>query len=141
MLTASGGTSYIWSTGETTTSISVNPTITATYSVTMADGNGCTNSSTVQVAVDQCTGIQTSSADALILITPNPSNGIFTVSQMGVNNISKVEIINMLGAKVYSANINADKAEINISKYPDGIYFLRLETNKGIFGRKIILGK
>lgn len=34
-LTASGGPSYLWSTGETTQSITVSPTITTTYSVTV----------------------------------------------------------------------------------------------------------
>ncbi len=39
-LTASGGTSYLWSTGETTQSITVNPSTTTTYTVTAID-NGC----------------------------------------------------------------------------------------------------
>lgn len=39
-LTASGGTSYLWNTNETTPSISVNPTTTTTYTVTAID-NGC----------------------------------------------------------------------------------------------------
>jgi len=38
-LTASGGTDYLWSTGETTANITVNPTATTTYSVTVSDGN------------------------------------------------------------------------------------------------------
>lgn len=39
-LTATGGTSYLWSTGATTQSITVNPTTTTTYTVT-AINNGC----------------------------------------------------------------------------------------------------
>lgn len=39
-LTASGGTTYLWSTNETTASISVSPTTTTTYTVT-AITNGC----------------------------------------------------------------------------------------------------
>lgn len=42
-LTASGGTTYSWNTGATTTSIVVNPTVTTTYTVTVTDTtNGCT---------------------------------------------------------------------------------------------------
>ncbi len=38
-LTASGGTGgYVWSTGQTATSINVSPTVTSTYSVTSTDG-------------------------------------------------------------------------------------------------------
>ena len=47
-LTASGGTSYKWSTGETTASITVNPTQTTTYSVEVSDG---TSSDTDEVKV------------------------------------------------------------------------------------------
>jgi gliding motility-associated-like protein len=39
-LTATGGTSFLWSTGATTASITVSPTQTSTYSV-IVNGNGC----------------------------------------------------------------------------------------------------
>jgi gliding motility-associated-like protein len=52
-LTASGGTSYLWSpTGESTSSIYVNPTSNSTYYVLVRDTNGCENSDTVNVAVN-----------------------------------------------------------------------------------------
>ncbi len=41
-LTASGGDTYEWSTGDLTNSITVNPTSTTTYTVTATDANGCT---------------------------------------------------------------------------------------------------
>jgi hypothetical protein len=41
-LTASGGTSYVWSTSATTASISPSPSSTTTYSVTVSNANGCT---------------------------------------------------------------------------------------------------
>ncbi|MCZ2101073.1 MAG: hypothetical protein LC107_06000, partial [Chitinophagales bacterium] len=40
-LTASGGTSYMWSTGATNASITESPTVTTTYFVTVTDVNGC----------------------------------------------------------------------------------------------------
>ncbi|MBI4645412.1 MAG: gliding motility-associated C-terminal domain-containing protein [Bacteroidia bacterium] len=49
-LTASGGTSFLWSTGETTQSIIVSPPVTTTYSVTVTD-IGCSGSTTVTVTV------------------------------------------------------------------------------------------
>jgi len=49
-LTVSGGTSYVWSTGATTTSLIVTPANTTTYSVVVSNGT-CANSATVQVAV------------------------------------------------------------------------------------------
>lgn len=53
--TAAGGTSYVWSSGDVTAAISVNPGVTTTYTVTGTDGNGCTNT-----------------ASAVLTVTPNP---------------------------------------------------------------------
>jgi len=49
-LTASGGTGYLWSTTETTASITVNTT--GLYSVTVTDGNGCTAATSQPVTVN-----------------------------------------------------------------------------------------
>ncbi|WP_264520933.1 T9SS type A sorting domain-containing protein [Flavobacterium sp. N1994] len=41
-LTASGGSSYLWSNGSTSDTITVNPSVTTTYSVTATSSYGCT---------------------------------------------------------------------------------------------------
>ncbi|HXH17436.1 MAG TPA: choice-of-anchor J domain-containing protein, partial [Chitinophagales bacterium] len=51
-LTASGGVSYSWNTGQTTASITFNAFITKSYTVTVTDGNGCSATDTVVVAVN-----------------------------------------------------------------------------------------
>ncbi|MFN4081546.1 MAG: beta strand repeat-containing protein, partial [Saprospiraceae bacterium] len=51
-LTATGGLSYAWSTGENTASITVSPLVTTTYTVTATDGLGCTGTATVQIVVN-----------------------------------------------------------------------------------------
>jgi len=50
-LSASGATTYLWNTGQTGTSISVNPTSNTAYTVTGTDNNGCTNTATVNLNV------------------------------------------------------------------------------------------
>ncbi|UWX56603.1 hypothetical protein NYZ99_12660 [Maribacter litopenaei] len=49
-LTASGGTEYLWSTGETTASIEVSTA--GDYTVTVTDANGCSDDETVSVTVN-----------------------------------------------------------------------------------------
>ncbi|MBK9734403.1 MAG: DUF11 domain-containing protein [Saprospiraceae bacterium] len=51
-LTASGGTTYLWSTSATTAVISVTPTVTTTYTVTATDGNGCSGTANRTVTVN-----------------------------------------------------------------------------------------
>lgn len=50
-LTVSGSDNYLWSTGETTESIDVTPSVTTTYTVTSASVNGCTSNREVTVTV------------------------------------------------------------------------------------------
>ncbi|MBK9335971.1 MAG: hypothetical protein IPM98_05080 [Lewinellaceae bacterium] len=50
ILTASGGTSYEWSTGETTESISTG--VAGFYTVTVTDGNSCTSTATSSLTVN-----------------------------------------------------------------------------------------
>ncbi|MBI4931182.1 MAG: T9SS type A sorting domain-containing protein, partial [Bacteroidetes bacterium] len=50
-LTASGGVSYVWSTGATTAGITVSPSGTTTYTVTGTDANGCSASDMVTVTI------------------------------------------------------------------------------------------
>ncbi len=51
-LSATGGTNYSWSTGETTSDITVSPLVTTTYCVTSSN-SGCTDSACVIVYVQQ----------------------------------------------------------------------------------------
>lgn len=51
MLSASGGTTYLWNNGATTSSIIVNPTSTTTYFVTVSNGT-CSDNDTVVVNVN-----------------------------------------------------------------------------------------
>lgn len=51
-LTASGGTSYAWSNGQTSASITVNPSTTTTYSVIITNQNGCKDTVSQQIVVN-----------------------------------------------------------------------------------------
>ncbi len=50
-LVAGGGSTYEWSTGETTSEITVNPTETTTYTVTVSNGGTCSSSISMTITV------------------------------------------------------------------------------------------
>lgn len=50
-LTASGGNSYFWNTGSSSTSITISPNSTTTYTVTVTGASGCTNTASLLVTV------------------------------------------------------------------------------------------
>ncbi len=72
-------------------------------------------------------------------IYPNPNNGKF--SFITDSDISKIEIINMAGQKIYLNNIpnhgNDPYAEINLSDQPKGLYFYNIITKNNV----ILTGK
>jgi len=61
-LTASGATNYLWSTGATSSSITINPNINTTYSVTTTYSANCVETKTVSVTVNQTPTVAVNSA-------------------------------------------------------------------------------
>ncbi|MDX1409371.1 MAG: hypothetical protein R3330_14590, partial [Saprospiraceae bacterium] len=64
-LTATGGTSYLWSTTETSQSIIVSPSTTTTYTVTVTAANGCTDVASVEVTVQVAPSVSASGPPTL----------------------------------------------------------------------------
>ena len=75
-----------------------------------------------------------------IIIYPNPSSGILNIDFNEPNNISLILITDLLGREVKKESMQLDKeAQINVSELKEGIYFIRIETSKGIFNKKLII--
>ncbi len=64
-ITATGAQNYSWSSGETTASITVMPSVTTDYIVSTTGTNGCTNTDTIQVKVNELP-IATAESDSQI---------------------------------------------------------------------------
>lgn len=79
-LTASGGTSYLWNTGSTSSSPTIVPTTTTTYTVTVTDINGCKNTDNVTITVRPVPTVSlgsdiTTCQGKTIAFNPSISNG------------------------------------------------------------------
>ena len=136
-IVASGADTYVWNTGVSTDFIQDTPSATITYSVTGTNAIGCTGAATITVTVIDCSnGISEASSSANVLIVPNPTSGVFTIQSDVI--ISKIEIVNLLGEKIYEAPINAARSLIDLSPHPQGIYFIHLTTSKGMAVKKIM---
>lgn len=82
-LTASGATTYLWSTGETTASITVNPTENTTYTVTGTASGGCSATATAVVTVNNAalyTLPDTVCAGTTITVQPADANATYVWS-------------------------------------------------------------
>lgn len=126
-LTADSCSSYLWSTGASTQSIGVNPTVTSTYTLFCTDsGSGCSGTDSITITVDLCTTISSLANDAVISVYPNPSNGSFIFSISEVKNKSKLKIYNILGKCIHTSGITSEKTAVDISGQAAGIYFYKV---------------
>lgn len=77
-------------------------------------------------------------------IQPNPTSGkidILARKIEGVHIIEKMELVNMEGKVVQEFGISPTKFSINIGHHPDGVYFLKIQTNIQTETFQIILQK
>jgi hypothetical protein len=80
----------------------------------------------------------------LLSVSPNPSNGNFTIHSIAIENNAIVEILNNIGQVVYKstpANFSQGDCVINLSNIIDGLYFLRVSTIENTYSRTLVLKK
>ena len=131
VLTASSTTtSYTWSNGATTMSITVSPTITTVYSVTVTDGL-CNNSSSITQSVSLCTSLNELSNNNSINIYPNPFNESFNLSwdsSLTSGQETQIYVYNALGSLQLQTKTTDTKITISTKDWNSGSYFIKINT-------------
>ncbi len=92
----------------------------------------------VGVINEAAVGIEENKKNYGITIYPNPSSGVVRVKWLESSSRNELEVSNLLGEVVMKANLNSIEQNIDISNLQSGIYFLNIETEKGIFTAKLI---
>ena len=118
------------------------PTSDTWYMLSAIDSNGCTSREDIWVYVDSCVSGLNEELLSNINIYPNPSTGLFTVEFKRVKeNNSNISIVNSIGNVVFSEKliIGEFSKQINLSNLSKGIYLIELQTETGIYKKKIIL--
>lgn len=80
-----------------------------------------------------------------IIISPNPAKRILNIKFDKNYKDLTVEVYNALGNKVYSEYYNNVSPnfykQISLIDYNEGVYIIKLKTNKGIFTKKLVIKK
>lgn len=117
------------------------------YFVTAKDQNGCIIRDSVEIkgyiwyflaeSEPQTAGISTFS------ISPNPNSGVFGLSLEFIRPLDvSIEILNPRGKLVShmeEEQVSIIQKEIDLQAQPSGIYFVRVSTQNGSFGKKILI--
>lgn len=129
-----GQFSYDWNTGAETSHILIDGAQLSTgnhnYSITVTNIHGCQNSDAITITVVPVNDIDQNIAGK-ISITPNPTNGIININGQNINNVSIYDNIGKL-------LISTKNSSIDLSKYPSGMYFVKIATNENTSTYKVV---
>jgi PKD repeat protein len=136
IITLSGADSYSWSSGQSTHTVALNPTVTTVYTViTTFTANSCSGLKTVTVTVSDCLGLTSQYGEESFIIFPNPGSGhyLITATENG-----RLTISNNTGSNCIVREINKGQNNLDISQLPIGIYIFSLSTSNGVLVKKLI---
>jgi hypothetical protein len=71
-----------------------------------------------------------------ILMYPNPTSGNFHIEGSYINSVS---INDITGKMIYEKEVNNNYIDIDLSGYSKSVYFVKLQTDDGVIGKRLIL--
>ena len=69
-------------------------------------------------------------------VYPNPTHGTLRIE---AENIEAISIYNLLGEKLFETSANGNSYEYDFSSRKAGIYFVRIQTDKGITTKRVVV--
>jgi hypothetical protein len=131
-----GASGYYWSSGSTLQAMAVSPSVSTVYTFTGSSGNGCAATSSVEVKVLTCTGVEEGHTSANLSVYPVPSKGEVTVTS---DRPLSLVLYNELGQAVHRLLLNPENGfSARLRALAPGLYWLRPD-GKGSTGRKLII--
>jgi hypothetical protein len=86
-------------------------------------------------------GLSISEADfGSVNVYPNPSEGIVFVEVQKTDELKGISIIDMMGKTVAAfTSFQRMKVSLDLNHLADGIYYVNLDSEKGIVAKKVVL--
>jgi len=107
------------------------------YSVSYEYASDCVGLSTSEGISVNVTALSNNPLNEVLVIYPNPSNGTFYVDELN-SNTSRIRITDMLGCTIKQLQVSSEKAQLDISDAPSGVYFISVMTDKRISTYKLL---
>jgi hypothetical protein len=136
-------TGYAWDFGDNSTgSTAQNPTHTytanGTYPVTLIVSNSCGSDTVTTSVVVTGLGVGTVLSGDLISLFPNPATNAAVIETRGGGlTLRHVQVFNALGVLVMDAPLNSNRETIRLDGFANGIYTVRVQTDKGTIVRRL----
>ncbi|MEI6765731.1 MAG: T9SS type A sorting domain-containing protein [Bacteroidota bacterium] len=142
-----GFDTYLWSTGETTSSIMADTSGYGLgcipYYVQVSNSNGCTAIDQTSLTWIVCTGVPETVNEPVFNLYPNPTSGLLNISITGDAGKSSISIFNNGLQMVYHEEIGTINGNwfstIDLTQMASGVYFMRFVSNNIVKVSKIIV--
>ncbi len=123
IITASGASTYSWSTGQTTSTIVLTPSVNLSIHLTLYgfDQNNCKGEDKITIAVSNCVGLSENSLSKVLRIFPNPGSGLYLI-ESDESGINELMVYNTAGSLVKTGKIDTGIYSLDISSQPAGVY-------------------
>jgi hypothetical protein len=136
-----GFDTYLWYDGTQTQTYTLDSTgigLGGKYIAVTITDNGCSTMDSTLVLFHLCTGIENADINNQLRVYPNPASDFISIDNQSNETIQGIEILSIDGQLV--AKLQEDNlSRINTSELSPGVYYLRIETEKGIAIKKIII--
>jgi fimbrial isopeptide formation D2 family protein len=139
-MTITGGVaplSYSWSNGDSVQDIQVYEA--GIIVVTVTDASGCSNSFSFDVG-GMPWGIDDYGNSINFTLLPNPANNMVSVIIKDITP-AQLKLYNTIGEVVLQQTTTQANTPINISQLPAGIYFVKVETDKGSAVKRLVVAR
>jgi plastocyanin len=92
------------------------------------------------IVVQNTTGVAEFQQKPEISVYPNPSNGMFHLAINGLQDTKRynLEVLNLLGEKVYASGFASDHSDIDLSNSSNGIYFIKFTDGQNMITKRVI---
>jgi hypothetical protein len=108
--------------------------------VISSNSSGCNSPEEVQ---DSCEAnavmIYEQDVNNTYILYPNPTSNYFWLNLKPDVEVVAIEIFNIQGKEVMQQKVLSSNLSFNISQFPNGIYYIRIYTSKGIDVKKLIV--
>ncbi|MCF8255868.1 MAG: PKD domain-containing protein, partial [Bacteroidia bacterium] len=131
-----GFDSYLWSTNETTSQITVDSTTYGLGDKTFwvkVNQNGCEGSDTIQISIIKTVSIKETKGSFDIKVYPNPVNNLLTIELGSTQKEAQIMLTDMYGKQIKISRVLADNStpvyQFDVSELAKGIYYLGISNS------------